>query len=141
MNRFIMLTGVYKFPFPLAGTYLQLLLTHILLVGFASLTRALGGPLRRLGFGAAVAPSYPTAPAGGAFRGGNKSPTVLHFWRWLTSGSGGIAGGGLFEFDSKIAKQVLPLAICFVLKVLLSNFSFAYVYSTPTIDARTNRME
>ncbi|KAF2020976.1 hypothetical protein BU24DRAFT_456995 [Aaosphaeria arxii CBS 175.79] len=125
MNRFIMLTGVYKFPFPLAGTYLQLIITHLFLLGFASLTRALGGPLRRVGFGAAVAPAYPTAPAGGAFRSSNK-PSILQFGRWLANGQGGIAGGGLFEFDRQTAKQALPLAVVFVAKVLLSNFSFAY---------------
>ncbi|KAF2193518.1 hypothetical protein K469DRAFT_550019 [Zopfia rhizophila CBS 207.26] len=126
MNRFILLTGVYKFPYPLTATYIQLLLTHILLIGFASLTRTLAGPLRRIGFGAAVAPAYPTAPQGGAFRGSNKQPTILHFGRWLSNGTGGIAGGGLFEFDKQVAKQVLPLAVVFVVKVLLSNFSFAY---------------
>lgn len=142
MNRFIMLTGVYKyvsklykeqwtmltrsrFPFPLTGTYLQLLLTHILLIGFSSLTRALGNPLRRLGFGAAVAPAYPTAPSGGAFRTSNKQPSILQFGRWLANGTGGIAGGGLFEFEAKVAKQVVPLAVVFIVKVLLSNFSFA----------------
>jgi hypothetical protein len=107
------------------ATYLQLLLTHILLIGFASLTRGLGSPLRRVGFGAAVAPAYPTAPTGGAFRGSNKQPSILQFGRWLSNGTGGIAGGGIFEFETKIAKQVLPLAIVFVVKVLLSNFSFA----------------
>ncbi|KAH7135759.1 hypothetical protein B0J11DRAFT_479712 [Dendryphion nanum] len=126
MNRFIMLTGVYKFPFPVTGTYIQLILTHILLVGFSSLTRVLNSPLRRIGFGAAVAPSYPVAPAGGAFRGSRKQPSILNFGRWLANGQGGIAGGGLFEFDRKVARQVLPLAIIFVVKVLLSNFSFAY---------------
>ncbi|KAF2690014.1 hypothetical protein K458DRAFT_383145 [Lentithecium fluviatile CBS 122367] len=127
MNRFIMLTGVYKFPFPLTGSYLQLILTHILLIGFSSLTRGLGNPLRKLGLGAAVAPGYPVAPAGGAFRSPTKQQsTVLRFGRWLTSGSGGIAGGGLFEFDWQVAKQVLPLAIVFCFKVVLSNFSFAY---------------
>ncbi|KAF2258769.1 hypothetical protein CC78DRAFT_504068 [Lojkania enalia] len=126
MNRFILLTGVYKFPYPLAGTYLQLLLTHILIVGFASLTRALGGPLRRMGFGAAIAPAYPVAPPGGAFRGSNKQPSMLQFGRWLANGTGGIAGGGIFEFDKQVAKQVFPLAAVFVVKVLLSNFSFAY---------------
>ncbi|ORY04120.1 hypothetical protein BCR34DRAFT_572937 [Clohesyomyces aquaticus] len=128
MNRFIFLTGVYKFPFPLAGTYVQLILTHILLVGWSSLSRALGGPLRRIGFGAAVAPAYPTAPVGGAYRQSNKpgKPSLLQFGRWLSNGTGGIAGGGLFEFDKQIAKQVLPLAVVFVVKVLLSNFSFAY---------------
>ncbi|KAF2874578.1 hypothetical protein BDV95DRAFT_604743 [Massariosphaeria phaeospora] len=126
MNRFIMLTGVYKFQFPLTQTYVQLVLTHILLVGFASLTRGLTSPLQKLGFGAAVAPAYPVAPRGGAFRGSNKQPSILNIGRWLAHGSGGIAGGGLFEFDKQVAKQVFPLAVVFVVKVWLSNFSFAY---------------
>ncbi|KAF3050366.1 hypothetical protein E8E11_009212 [Didymella keratinophila] len=126
MNRFIMLTGVYKFPFPLTGTYVQLVLTHVLLIGFSSLTRGLASPLRRLGLGAVVAPAIPVAPQGGAFRNASTKSGAARFLRWLSNGSGGIAGGGLFEFDYSIAKQVLPLAIVFVAKVLLSNFSFAY---------------
>jgi hypothetical protein len=127
MNRFIMLTGVYKFPFPLTGTYVQLILTHVLLVGFSSLTRGISGPLHKLGLGAAVAPAIPVAPQGGAFRNAPKNSALFKFTRWLANGSGGIAGGGLFEFDLNIAKQVLPLAVVFVVKVLLSNFSFACV--------------
>ncbi|KAF2449683.1 hypothetical protein P171DRAFT_460875 [Karstenula rhodostoma CBS 690.94] len=127
MNRFIMLTGVYKFPFPLTGTYVQLVLTHLLLIGFSSLTRGLGSPLRRLGLGAAVAPAFPVAPAGASFRNPPKpQSTPLRIVKWLTNGSGGIAGGGLFEFDWQVAKQVLPLAVVFCFKVLLSNVSFAY---------------
>lgn len=116
---------VARFPFPLTGTYTQLILTHILLIGFSSLTRGLGSPLRQLGLGGAVAPAIPVAPQGGAFRNANAKSGVARFLRWLSNGSGGIAGGGLFEFDYKIAKQVLPLAVVFVVKVLLSNFSFA----------------
>ena len=43
----------------------------------------------------------------------------------MTNGSGGVAGGGFFEFDYQVAKQVLPLAVVFCFKVLLSNVSFA----------------
>lgn len=126
MNRFILLTGVYKFPFPLAHTYLQLVLTHVFIILFASITRGLATPLRRLGLGAAVAPAYPAAPTGANYRAPNKPQSaILRFAKWMTNGSGGIAGGGLFEFDLKVAKQVLPLAIVFSLKVVLSNFSFA----------------
>lgn len=101
MNRFILLTGVYKFPYPLVHTYIQLVVTHVMLICFSSLTRAVGGPLRRVGFGAAVAPAYPPAPVGGAFKGSAKQPSLLRFGRWLTSGSGGIAGGGLFELRQR----------------------------------------
>jgi hypothetical protein len=119
-----MLMG-HRFQYPLTATYVQLFLTHLLLIGFSSLTRGLAKPLRSLGFGAAIAPAYPSAPQGGAFRNQSKPSSILRFGRWLTSGSGGIAGGGLFEFDRKIAMKVLPLAIVFVAKVLLSNISFA----------------
>ncbi|CAO2655572.1 Nn.00g043750.m01.CDS01 [Neocucurbitaria sp. VM-36] len=125
MNRFIMLTGIYKFPYPLSQTYIQLLITHLLLVVISSLLRFLTGFLHFIGFGVAVPPSQPAAPQGGAYRGSRK-PGISAFARWLSNGSGGIAGGGLFEFDWQIAKQVLPLAVVFVVKVLLSNYSFAY---------------
>ncbi|KAF1940373.1 hypothetical protein EJ02DRAFT_504185 [Clathrospora elynae] len=125
MNRFIMLTGVYKFPFPLTQTYIQLIITHVLLILVSSLLRLASRPLQFIGFGAAVPPSQPAAPQGGAYRGSRK-PGLSAFAHWLSNGSGGIAGGGLFEFDWQIVKQVLPLAVIFVVKVLLSNFSFAY---------------
>jgi hypothetical protein len=114
-----------RFPFPLAGTYIQLIITHILLIGFSSLTRALDRPFRWLGLGPAVAPAFPVAPQGGAYRGSNKKHVLRSIGRWLSHGSGGIAGGGLFEFDVQIARKVLPLAVIFVVKIVLSNFSFA----------------
>ncbi|OCK84661.1 hypothetical protein K432DRAFT_389366 [Lepidopterella palustris CBS 459.81] len=128
MNRFILWTGVYKFPYPLTATYIQLILTHILLIGFASLTRGIARPLRASGLSAAIAPSLPAAPPGGGFRGQSKGSRIpfLAFGRWLSNGTGGIAGGGIFEFDSEVAKQVLPLAVVYVGKVVLSNLSFAY---------------
>lgn len=135
-----------RFPFPLTGTYVQLILTHMLLIAFSSLTRGLASPLRRLGFGAAVAPAIPVAPQGGAFRSTYKVSAIGRFLRWLSNGSGGIAGGGLFEFEYNTAKQVLPLAIVFVFKVLLSNFSFAYDLSSPawllpSSDLQTNNIQ
>jgi hypothetical protein len=114
-----------RFPFPLAGTYIQLLLTHVLLIGFSSLTRGLDHPFRWLGLGLAVAPAFPVAPQGGAYRGGNKKHILRSIGRWLSHGSGGIAGGGLFEFDWQVARQVLPLTLVFLAKVLASNYSFA----------------
>lgn len=38
----------------------------------------------------------------------------------------GITGGGIFEFDWSAIKTVMPLAVVYVGKVLLSNISFAY---------------
>ena len=113
-----------RFLYPLAATYIQLIITHILLLGSASLTRGIARPLRRLGFGAAVAPSLPASPPGGFRAAGKNRIPILQFGKWLSSGTGGIAGGGIFEFDSKVARQVLPLALVYVGKVVLSNFSF-----------------
>lgn len=116
-----------RFPFPLTGTYVQLLLTHILLLAFSSLTRGLANPLRKLGLAAAIAPAFPVAPTGtGGFRNASKPRSTLpRIVKWMTNGSGGVAGGGFFEFDYQVAKQVLPLAVVFCFKVLLSNVSFA----------------
>lgn len=117
-------TNLARLTYPLTETYLQLLITHVLLIFISSLLRFLSNPLRFIGFGAAIPPSQPAAPQGGAFRGSRK-PGISAFATWLSNGSGGIAGGGLFEFDWQIAKQVLPLAVVYGVKVLLSNFSFA----------------
>lgn len=113
-----------RLTYPLVMTYFQLLITHVLLILVSSLLRFLTRALHFIGFGAAVPPSQPAAPTGGAYRGSRK-PGISAFARWLSNGSGGIAGGGLFEFDWHIAKQVLPLCVVFIMKVLLSNFSFA----------------
>jgi hypothetical protein len=80
-----------------------------------------------IGFGAAVAPSLPASPPGsGRYRDSGKSRIpLIYFGRWLSTGTGGIAGGGVFEFDRQVAKQVLPLAVVYVGKVVLSNISFA----------------
>lgn len=113
-----------RFPFPLTNTYVQLLITHALLILVSSILRFISKPLHFIGLGAAVPPSQPAAPQGGAYRMSRK-PGFAAFVRWLSNGSGGIAGGGLFEFDWAIAKQVQPLAVVYMVKVLLSNYSFA----------------
>jgi hypothetical protein len=62
-----------------------------------------------------------------------KSRGVVGFSNWspfhimsaILSPFGGIAGGGIFEFDREMAKKALPLALVFIGKVLLSNISFS----------------
>ncbi|KAK8157517.1 hypothetical protein BKA80DRAFT_278854 [Phyllosticta citrichinensis] len=125
MNRFILLTGVYKFPYPLTMTWIQLVLEHIILLGFASLTRLLARQFQILGLGAVVAPATPLS-AGSAHRTAKGHGYLAGLARWITGGSGGIAGGGLFEFEWSTAKKVLPLAVVYMAKVVLSNISFAY---------------
>jgi len=149
MNRFIMLTGTYKyasctylywieltlvrFSYPLTMTLLQLLISQVLLLGFASLTRGLGGCFRWLGLGAVVSPSqaYTKGNRSNRYQGGQRHRSLFQNLKsWLIHGSGGIAGGGLFEFQWRTAKHVLPVAVIFAGKVILSNISYAYASHT-----------
>jgi hypothetical protein len=129
MNRFILWTGTYKFPYPLTLTLLQLCITHVFLLGFAALTRGLAGPLRIIGLGAIVAPSqaYNRGNRPTRYTGGLKTKSVFtNISHWFLHGSGGIAGGGLFEYQRNTAKHVFPIAVVFLGKTVLSNISFAY---------------
>jgi hypothetical protein len=120
--------GVYKFPYPLTTTLFQLAITHVLLVLMAGLTRLLTRPFRHLGFNAAIAPSHSTGGSvslGGGLRGNYQIFRLAVRLKRLLLGGSGIAGGGVLEFDWRIARQVLPLAVVFVAKVVLGNLSFA----------------
>lgn len=111
-------------------TLAQCLITHILVLAFASLTRGLSSFFNLLGLGAIVAPSHAFTKGNrpNRYRGGARTKSImLNVREWLTHGSGGIAGGGLFEFQLKTAKHVLPVAIVFVAKLVLSNLSYACV--------------
>lgn len=128
MNRFILWTGTYKFPYPLTLTLLQLCITHLFILGFAALTRGLAGPLRSLGLGSVVAPSqaYSKGNRPTRYTGGTRTKSVFtNISNWFVHGSGGIAGGGLFEYQRNTAKHVLPVAVVHLAKIVLSNISFA----------------
>ena len=123
-----------RFSYPLTMTFIQLLTTHVLVLGFASLTRGLGSILRLLGLGAVISPSqaYTKGNMSNRYKGGRRERSILGNIRdWLTHGSGGIAGGGLFEFQRSTARHVLPVAVIFVAKVVLSNISYAYASCLP----------
>ncbi|KAA8565468.1 hypothetical protein EYC84_009328 [Monilinia fructicola] len=128
MNRIILWTGVYKFPWPMTTTFIELLITHGFIWLSAFLTRLASPVCITAGVSSAVAPSTPFQNSSSpGFRGDGKKQGLLStFGRLSSASSGGIAGGGLFEFDRAVARQVLPLAIIFVVKVILSNISFAY---------------
>jgi hypothetical protein len=67
-----------------------------------------------------------TAGGGGGGSVADKSASlVVHLASFLATGRGGIAGGGVFEFDTHTALQILPLAVVFLLGILLSQLSFA----------------
>jgi len=119
------LAGVYKFPYPVTVTWAQFVGTHFWLLVSASLTRALAAPLRGLGLGVLVAPARtPNIRPPPHYRIGRLSFNSKLASIFLTP-SGGIAGGGLLEFDPKIAWAVLPLAVIYTGKVALSNVSYA----------------
>ena len=123
-----LIAGMYKFPYPLTTTLLELLITHGFVLLSAYITRLASPWLISAGVSGIVAPSHPLSSSSApGFRGQGKNTGG---WgsvsRWTSSFSGGIAGNGLFEFDFHVVKQVLPLAIIFVAKVSLSNLSFAY---------------
>ncbi|KAG4032582.1 hypothetical protein MFRU_006g00520 [Monilinia fructicola] len=124
----ILIAGVYKFPWPMTTTFIELLITHGFIWLSAFLTRLASPVCITAGVSSAVAPSTPFQNSSSpGFRGDGKKQGLLStFGRLSSASSGGIAGGGLFEFDRAVARQVLPLAIIFVVKVILSNISFAY---------------
>ncbi|KAI9054266.1 hypothetical protein LZ554_001434 [Drepanopeziza brunnea f. sp. 'monogermtubi'] len=128
MNRIILWTGVYKFPYPLTTTLIEMLMTHCWVLLSAYITRWVSPWLTTAGLSGGIAPSRPLpSPSSPGFRGLGKNPGFLaSVGRWASYHTGGIAGGGLFEFDLPVVKTVLPCAIIFVAKVSLSNLSFAY---------------
>lgn len=132
-----LIAGVYKFPYPLTTTLIEMCLAHCWILLSAYITRWVSPWLVDAGLSGMIAPSRPlhsaTAPG---FRGQSKKGVMGSMSQWSLLGSGGIAGGGLFEFDWPVVKQCLPVAIIFVLKVALSNVSFGYAQLSIYILAR-----
>lgn len=124
----VTIAGVYKFPYPLTTSLIEMLMAHCWILLSAYITRWVSPWLISAGCSGGIAPSRPlqtSSPPG--FRGQGKSAGVLgQISRWASYRTGGIAGGGFFEFDLQVVKTVLPCAIIFVAKVCLSNISFAY---------------
>jgi hypothetical protein len=122
-----LIAGVYKFPYPLTTTYIEMLLTHCWVLLSAYITRWVNPWLTNAGLSGMVAPSRPLqSNQSPGFRGQGKKGLLGTVSYWMSNCSGGIAGGGLFEFDWPVVKQVLPLAVIYILKLILSNLSFAY---------------
>ncbi|CAL3969550.1 unnamed protein product [Diplocarpon coronariae] len=122
-----MIAGVYKFPYPLATTLIEMLMTHCWILLSAYITRWASPWLVTAGLSGGIAPSRPLhSPSSPELRGGKKHGFLATVSRWSSYNTGGIAGGGVFEFDAQVVRTVLPCAIIFVAKVSLSNLSFAY---------------
>ncbi|KAE9380870.1 hypothetical protein N431DRAFT_323518 [Stipitochalara longipes BDJ] len=121
-----LIAGVYKFPYPLTTTLIEMLITHGYLLLSAYITRWASPWLNSAGMSGGVAPSRPVQSPSAGFYGGKDAGFWDSVSKWTSYQTGGIAGGGLFEFDLQIAKTVLPCAVIFLAKVVLSNLSFAY---------------
>lgn len=105
-----------RFGYPLMTSFLELVVVQILLYFTASISRSFSRSLHALGFGNIVAPK-PT-PSKGKRRGSGG----LHD---LAQDAGRKTTGDVFEFKWEEVRQVLPLAVCFSLKIMSSNLSFA----------------
>lgn len=116
----VLIAGVYKFPYPLTTTLFELIITHLFVLLSAYITRWVGPWLANAGVAGMIAPSgaLPSGPGLGRESAASRKRTSNRF--------NGIAGGGFFEFEWVVAKQVLPVAIIFVAKVALSNLSFSF---------------
>jgi hypothetical protein len=102
-------------------------LTHCWIILSAYITRWVSPWLIDAGLSGMIAPSRPLqSQSSPGFRGQAKKGVLGSLKQWASTHSGGIAGGGFFEFDWPVVKQCLPVAIIFVAKVALSNISFAY---------------
>jgi len=122
-----LIAGVYKFPYPLTTTLFEMLITHFFVTLSAYITRWVSPWLITAGLSGMVAPSRPLqSTSSPGFRGQQKHGVLSAVSQFVGTGTGGIAGGGFFEFEWSVVKQCLPVAIIFVAKVTLSNLSFAY---------------
>jgi len=121
-----LIAGVYKFPYPLTTTLIEMLITHGYLLLSAYITRWVSPWLISAGLSGGVAPLRPLQSPAAGFRGGKDAGFWGRLSRWTAYQTGGIAGGGLFEFDLQVAKTVLPCAVIFLMKLVLSNLSFTY---------------
>jgi hypothetical protein len=124
----LLIAGVYKFPYPLTTTLLEMLMTHFWITLSAYITRWVSPWLASSGCAGGIAPSRPLqSTSAPGFRGQGKTIGFrASVARWSQHHTGGISGGGFLEFDWQVAKIVLPCAVIFVGKVCLSNLSFAY---------------
>ncbi|CAZ80659.1 unnamed protein product [Tuber melanosporum] len=119
VNGFTLLTGVYKFVYPITTTLFQLIMTQIFLYFAASVTRSFSRSLHTLGLGSMVAP-LPT-PSKGKRRASGGG--LRDFAKQLATGS---REGCVFELKWTEAKKVVPVALIYSLKIVLSNIGFAY---------------
>ncbi|EWC46408.1 hypothetical protein DRE_04351 [Drechslerella stenobrocha 248] len=100
-------TGVYKFNYPMFVAAVQLICAQVLLIYFAYLTRLISPILRALRLGFAVAPPDPVVPQ------------KVQGWGWGARGS-------ILEFEWRTGRKFIFASAVFSLKILISNFAFAY---------------
>jgi hypothetical protein len=110
--------GVYKFGYPITTTLLELLFTQFFLYASASMTRSFSRSLHSLGLGCIVAPKPKPSKGKRRATGGGGLREFTNKFRPSTTDS-------IFEIKWLEARLVLPLAVVYSLKIMLSNLSFA----------------
>ncbi|KFY42922.1 hypothetical protein V494_02170 [Pseudogymnoascus sp. VKM F-4513 (FW-928)] len=127
INWLVLLTGVYKFPYPLTTTFIELVGCHFFLWAFAGFTRLFSRYLSNCGLAALVAPSYAlTKPPPTTYTQRTPRRLPRFITKIFSKAGSGIAGGGPFEFDRAVARKTILLAIVYVLKIHLSTISYAH---------------
>lgn len=110
-------------------SFIELFSTYLLLWALASLTRILSPYIAGAGLAGMVSP---TAGSSQSILRGTRRQGFLGIF----TGTGGIAGGGLLEFDLTVARQLLPVTIVFVLKVLFSTLCLGYTQYSRYVQCR-----
>ena len=105
-----------RFAYPVTTTLLELIVTQLMLVLTASLTRTFSRILNSHGLSHLIAPE--ATPPKGKQRAGALA--------WSTSTWGDWGSTGIFGLDLELARRILPLAVIYTAKLILSNLSFAY---------------
>jgi len=113
---------VHRFGHPITTTLVQLLFTQFFLSVSASVTRSFSRSLHSLGLGYVVAPK--PKPSKGKRRAADGSGGLREFAGRLRPQT----TDGIFEIKWCEARMVLPLAVVYSLKIMLSNISFALVF-------------
>lgn len=108
-----------RFPYPITTTFIELLFTQFFLVITASITRSFSRSLHSLGLGGIVAP-HPR-PGKGKRRAG--SGGLREFSQRLLPLR---TSGGIFEVRWSELKPLIPLAIIYSGKIVLSSLAFGF---------------
>lgn len=111
-----------EFPYPLTTIWLQMIVTHLVLLLSASFTRWKSQWFRDAGLAGLIAPTgWQTISSANLDKGKGKEEDLRPKFA-----PNGIAGGGLLEFDLTSARQTLLVTCTFVAGSLLATLSSTF---------------